>query len=320
MDLFFEYFGLDRAAFPPVSGADADSIAGLLEDPEFQEFVKHQREQQSTLLADYLRDECLFNARDAAFVDVGWRGSTQRDLNEAFAGDSDFVPPRFYYLALWSEFGPVPDPGGPAVGLLADQRRSGLIQESAAWQLAFLIEAVCRASHGTVTGFTRDDAGMIRPRLADDTKGRRAETVGEPSRETIRKGILAYLDHYGRGLTAPPINEARLRRGAQRRMLRLAFFPREWELEAISRLVHTEGHAEDWSVPLVSANRIHPLRSPRRWMAGLTSPWRAGYVAATGGYPFALAFFCLEALLDATPSWLRRRLRGWALEKTRHFA
>ena len=285
MDLFFEYFGLDRAAFPPTIGTDAGAIARLLDDPKFQEFVKIQREQQSTLLAEYLRGEDLFSGRDAAFVDVGWRGSTQRDLNEAFAGDLDFVLPRFYYLALWSEFGPLPDPGGPAVGILADQRRSGLIQESAAWHLAFLIEAVCRAPHGTVTGFTRDDAGAIRPRLADGTPGRGAETLGESSRETIRRGILAFLDHYGRGLTPAPINEARLRRGAQRRMLRLAFFPRDWELEAVSRLVHTEGHAEDWSAPLVSGNRIHPFRSPRRWMAGLTSPWRAGSGADAAGLP-----------------------------------
>jgi hypothetical protein len=109
--------------------------------------------------------------------------------------------------------------------------------------------------------------------------------------------------------------EKRLRRRVQRRMLRLAFFPRAWELEAVAAMVHTESHAEDWSQPLVSPVRVHPWRSPRRWMEGLSSPWRSGYVAATGGYPFALAFFCLETILTASPPSLRRRLREWVLKR-----
>src|SRR5262249_40911261 len=150
----------------------------------------------------------------------------------------------------WSESGD-PAPGGPSVGILADKRRRASIQESAAWHLAFLFEAVCRAAHGTVTGFRRDTDGVIRPRLADDTPGRLAESVAESGREAIREGVLSYLDHYGQRLSPSGVDQVRLRRNAQREMLRLAFFPRTWELDAVSGMVHTEGHAGGWSAPLI---------------------------------------------------------------------
>ena len=50
------------------------------------------------------------------------------------------------------------------------------------------------------------------------------------------------------------------------------------------------------------------------WMITPTA-WRGGYVAATGGYFFSFALFCLEFVLVAAPSSLRRRLREWALKR-----
>src|SRR5262249_45447100 len=128
IDLFFEYFGLDRKRFAAAAASDVPSILELLEDPGFRDYVKDERHRQASLVAGYLHQEKLFGTEDAAFVDVGWRGSSQRDLCEAFAAEPDFIAPRFYYLALWSESGD-PAPGGPSVGILADKRRRASIQE-----------------------------------------------------------------------------------------------------------------------------------------------------------------------------------------------
>ena len=314
LQLFFEYFDLDpQAAATGAEGTDAVSLRSLIATAEFQAFVEEQKARQKTLLAEYLDREGLFRGGAVAFVDVGWRASTQRAIHAAFAGTPGFVPPRFYYFGLWSEFGRRTSPGGPAVGILADQRRRATVREGAAWQLAFLIESICRASHPTVAGFARDSRGAAVPRFAHESPSRRDEILAEKSRDPIRQGILACVDAYGRGLSPGTIDEAALRRRAQLRMLRLAFFPRPWEREAVSGLVQTEGHACGWSAPLIASERPHPLRSPRRWLAGLSSPWRGGYVAATGGYPMALAFFGLESLLTATPRGLRVKLRRWAL-------
>ena len=56
-----------------------------------------------------------------------------------------------------------------------------------------------------------------------------------------------------------------------------------------AKLSHTETAVGTWSAPLIQET-AHPLRSPRRWLAGLRSPWRAGYVAGTGGWPLSLLY------------------------------
>ncbi len=312
LNLFLESYDLDPQRAPGTEGTDPGSIRRLLAKPEFQSFVREQRARQRTLLAEYLRGAALVRGEGVALVDVGWRASTQRAIGAAFADDPDFVPPVFYYIGLWSESGTLVSPGGPAVGMLADQRRSSGIREGAAWQIALLIESICRAPQATVAGFTRDPAGAVRPRFAEATAARRAEMLAEKVRDPIRQGILARVDAYARDLRPGPIDESALRNRAQLRMLRLAFFPRRWERDAVSGLVHTESHAGSWSAPLIGRGP-NPLRSPRRWVAGLASPWRGGYVAATGGYPFAIAFYLMESLLNAAPRWLRRELREWAL-------
>ena len=96
----------------------------------------------------------------------------------------------------------------------------------------------------------------------------------------------------------------------------LAFFPTGDEIEAVSGLAHTEGHVTSWSRPLIDAERPSPVFSPRRWLGGLTSPWRSGYVMATGGRVLASLFVALESLLVAFP-WLRKRLRKAALASAR---
>jgi HAD superfamily hydrolase (TIGR01549 family) len=314
-DRFFEYFDLNAPRLSPPDDNNLHSLRAMLADGEFQRHVARRRDEKKALLADYLRSEGVYSAKDAAFVDIGWKGSTQSFLGRAFSDDPQFANPPFFYLALSSELGPIV-PGGPAVGILADQRGSRCIWESGIWHIASLIEAICRASHGTVTGYSRGKNGTVRAIIANDTPSRGVEVCGEGARDRIRSGILEYIDAYGRALTTSGLDEARVRRRAQRRLIRLAFFPRLWEIDAIRPFVQTEGHAQHWSSSLISDDLVHPLRSPRRWLAGLSSPWRSGYVRASGGYLLASAFFCLESALAAAPPTLRYRMREWALRRT----
>ncbi|MGM9481901.1 HAD family hydrolase [Roseateles sp. NT4] len=273
-------------------------------DPAFQAAVAEAAATQTALLADYLSQERLGADEATLLVDIGWRASIQQALNRAFAASPGFRPLAGCYLGLWG------GEGSHATGLLGDGNRRRSLAESAPWQAALLLEPLCRAPHGTVLGYERDGEGRVQPRLDSHSAARRAELEAQARAEAIRRGLL---DHVARAaaLTEVPVPAARLRRRAQRRLLRLAWLPRPAEVELLAGLVHTESHAADWAPTLVAAERPSPWRSPRRWLAGLASPWRGGYVAMTAGRAGGLAFLGLEALLIAFPG-LGRRLQAWA--------
>jgi hypothetical protein len=287
--------------------ADCD---GFLSDPSFVQQMRAARESQRQLLADYLRQHRLIDDPHTAFVDLGWRGSIPHALAQAFP---DVRPMRCYNLAYWHELGCHPFPDGVMTGILSDCRNARTVTEGAAYYASILLEAICRAPHGTVLGYRREDDGTVVPVLAGDSPQRRTELAGEQWREPIRQGILDFAAQNGeryRDVTPG------MRRAAQRLLFRLAFFPTGDEIEAVSGLAHTEGHVTSWSRPLIDAERPSPVFSPRRWLGGLTSPWRSGYVMATGGRVLASLFVVLESLLVAFPS-LRKRLRKAALASAR---
>lgn len=289
---------------------DPPDVDAFLADSRLSGIVEEKWRHHESVLGAYLRQEGLWGATEAAaLVDVGWRATIQTALNETFVDRPGFTPMAGFYIGLWSESVPLPSPGdAPAWGLLGDLRRGRGLLEGAFWQLAFVFEAVCRAAHGTVIGYERDAQDRIQPVLAAGTMAREAELAREERIARIREGILAYIDAWGESIGPSLPVPLGLRLRTQWHAFRLAFFPRRWEIETLGDLVHTESHAESWSVPLISKRRPSPLTAPREWMAGLASPWRSGYVAATGGPLLSLAFVLLEGLLNHFPG-MRTRLQ-----------
>ncbi len=263
---------------------------------------------EKALLAAYLEQENIGTSAATLLVNIGWRGTIPANLQAAFAGKAAFVAPAGVFLGLWSESGPPTRLPAGSVGLLADIRRQRNIFEGAAWYAAFLLEAVCRADEGTTLGHELRD-GKVVPFLADATTSRRAEAQAASLVAEIRRGIMDYIDEHGADAAWSAASDAQLRRQAQRSLLRLACFPTAEEIAIGARLVHTEGQAPDWWVHLIDPNATaNPLLAPRRWLTGLASPWRTGYIRHTGGPILAAAYLCLESILLASPPHFRALL------------
>lgn len=273
---------------------DVRVLRPLLADDVFLSKVNREAEQKRALLGDYLRQQNLLDDPQCALVDLGWRGSIPIAISRTFNR-----PLRAYHLAYWNESGDVPPPSVRIDGLLGDSQLRRDLHSAAPYYGAFILESVCRAPHGIVRGYIRNADGSIAPMLDEH---------GERVPEEIRADVLEFLAH------CDPHSD--LRAEARRRMFRLAFFPTSEQIEEVEELRHTEGFAKGWSRPLIAADRVSPLRSPRRWLAGLTSPWRAGYVRATGGPVLAWMFLALESVLIRLPR-LRPWLRNTALRLAR---
>lgn len=307
----------DRLSISPEGPAVAiDAMARLVADRQFQSCVRQESERQRTLLAAYLQQENIGAGAAALLVDIGWRGSILANLKAAFSPDSGFAAPPGAFLGLWSEGRPLPALPPGTVGLLADARCRNNVLEAAAWFAAFLLEAVCRANEGTTTGYEMRD-GKVAPVLAGDSASRRAEAETAPMVTEIQRGILDFVDEHGAADCWLQASDDSLRRRAQRTLLRLACFPSKAELRVGAQLVHSEGHAPNWWSRLIEDRDLPSPWCPRRWLAGLASPWRTGYIRCTGGPLLAAAFLIFESLLLATSPGIRAAITRLAHQLSR---
>ncbi len=297
-------------------GVAPAKLRALFADPAFGALVEAEAQRQKGLLREYLMQESVYGAKRLGLVDIGWGGSIRRALAGAFAGEAGFRLPAGLYLGRWTERSASRLAGDDATGILSDCLRSKSVREGGAWYLAAFLEALSRAAEGPIVGYERAVSGRIEPVRAEDTPSREAERQGELLREPIRRGILAFAAHYARQFVDREVDEEALRREAQRQLFRLAFFPDTAEIRIGRSLTQTEGHADGWSAALIQQGP-NPLASPLRWLAGLTSPWRTGYIRATGGPLLTMAWIALEALLLAQPAAVRERLRRIALRVSR---
>lgn len=318
LERFLAYYNLELPPGLQHLGSTREGLSALIADPQFRALAAEQGIRHKELLRSYLAQKSLLDGSGTCLVDIGWSGSIQQALNIIRDGDSTASPICAMYLGLWAEVGETLGHPPNALGILTDRHRGRSILEGSGWHLAALLESICRAPHGAVTGYQKAKTGEVVPMLDETSSGRLAERMAEPCKNDIRDGIFAFLEDYGKLVGTKPFSPHFTRRHTQRRMLRLAFFPKPWEIAAVEALVHTETHAGPWHVPLICKARPHPFRAPAKWLAGLASPWRGGYVAATGGWFLSLAALSAEGVLSLSPPALRNGLRSIALKHASH--
>jgi hypothetical protein len=297
------------------SPLDDAALQSLLADPDFVRTFRLEIEYQTSLLERYLRQEEIFTGEKIALVDIGWRGHSQSALLRAFRDDPAFRPPEGYYFALWQEFSPNPIADAELKhGLVSDIRRAQTVLEGCSFYMAYLLEAICRAPEGTTLGYREVAGGTIEPVLSEDQRSRDAERSTFAALAPVREGALAYARKYSSDAWRFLASEESARRRIQKKLFRLAFFPSHQELELATRVFQTESTSESFACPLVPAEKISPYRSPVRWLREFRKyPWRSGYLARTGGLPFAVAGFIAESLVLALPEPTRNRLRDLAV-------
>lgn len=307
---------LDRVDLPAYTRVTSPQ-QGLkfLATPELASLVSDDAAEQRAALLDYLVRDHGVGVVPGTLVDIGWRGTIQRKLSTLLSAEPGLKPPSGLYLGLWREDGAASALPDNAEGLIGDLRRARSLRESAPWQVALFLEAICRANEGTARSFRLVDSRGT-PILADNgTPARSAEMASNVVAEVVRQGIVEHVRQHGQEDVWRRSTSAALRRDLQDRLLRLAFFPDANEIALGEQLVHTESHDPVWSSPLILPRPSQSaLHVPRGWLAGLASPWRGGYVMATGRGA-AHAYRILESLLISLPPPWRQSLRRIALRQ-----
>lgn len=292
---------------PDATNPSPAETSNLLADQQFLANLESERLHQRDRLAHYLTQTGIGRNPPFLLVDIGWRGSILRNLENAFGSEPWFDTPPGAFIGLWTESGKLPDLPQGSIGLISDFRRSRRVREGAAWYAAFLLEAICRADEGTVIGYSNTGREIV-PQLAGDSPSRIAERNSANITNLVRNKILNYVAEHGALPFWQRATDIELRQHAQEILQRLAFFPSIDEITVGTSLIHTEGHDPTWATPLIDTRRPHPLLAPRSWLAGLSSPWRAGYIQSTGGNALATCYQTTEDMLLALPAPVRTGL------------
>lgn len=298
-----EYYNLadHNGIAEALEGAPCAAPSDFFEREDVIYFVEESVREQSLLLAEYLATNRIGTDSEFCLVDIGWRGTIQSSLNRISSDEIPKVALTGLYLGLWDPFSAQANGKNNSIGVIGDYRRGRNLLEASPWHFAIPLEAICRAAHGSVMGYRRSHSGEVVPSFGTESPARRQELMDRRIVNSIRRGVLARIEKDALRRYDRPINLRILRIQSQLQLLRIAFFPSKTELRIIGSLNHTENHLPASARPLIFPFDRSLLSRPGLWLNGLKSPWRGGYVKATGGVISSILYLILEAALSDFP-------------------
>jgi predicted HAD superfamily hydrolase len=279
-------FGLERVDQPIREWADAD-FARLLADEELQSIVARHACAARTVLRRYLAQEGFFAEKRVALVDIGWNGTIQKAISEAFGDDPDFPEIAGLYVSFNDGFKYGFSPG-EAQGILYDSSTSPLSHNVFA-PFEEMFENSARALHGTTTGYREDaSSGRVEPVLREEgTPDRDAEKSFEARTAALRQGVLDFADGFIKALRLTGHQFSDIKPAVLDMAERGVVHPSLEEVTHFLEMIHTEDMGSD-NVMRFSEYRLSgpsALFRPRRFLRLLgASNWKYG-TARTVGVP-----------------------------------
>lgn len=267
--------GFDRMDEPLHDWHDPRLLA-FLADHDVQEQIKAFGQTARADLEAYITQLGFFDCQRVAFVDIGWSGTIQKFLGEAFAARKDFPELRGYYFAfigqMHSEFAVAED----IDGLVCDVRRQNPC-ERIPGEFEELFEQGARALEATTLGYTRSDDGTVVPVLkSDSSPDRQGEITSNPHIAAMHQGALLHLEHFHAAHELTGYTFAQLKPYLHALLERAVVYPTAEEATQISQLVHTEDFGHDHTLDIgASSVSWHNVLNPRTFMRQQhEAPWR----------------------------------------------
>ncbi len=287
-------FGLDSVA-QPIRGWPHDQLERLLADSDFQEIVVRHALPARLLLRRYLEGQGFFGRQRVALVDIGWNGTIQNALEEAFGEDTDFPKITGLYLSFNGSLGYVF--GTDEVkGILYDCRTSP-VHHNVFALFEELFENAARALHGSTVGYRETD-GRVNPVLRDDdAPERRAERGFDVYTTTLRRGVLDFATEFVKALRLAGYCFEDIKSNILAKAERCMVYP-SWEESAhLLEIVHAEDLGSDNVMEFTEYRLPGPsiLMRPRRFIRLLrTSNWKYGTARTLGVPGFNYFLRCIE--------------------------
>ncbi len=137
-------------------------------------------QQHRDLLQRYLEQVGFFAHQRVALVDIGWNGTVQKFLKQAFGQRADFPLLHGYYFAfvpkMYADFGD----NNVCEGIIHDSRRGNACERIPA-EFEEIFEQGARSHEATTIAYREEDGRVVPVLKADDAPDRQAELACNPS-------------------------------------------------------------------------------------------------------------------------------------------
>ncbi|MFC7407851.1 glycosyltransferase [Hydrogenophaga atypica] len=282
--------GLLDMAEPIADWHDA-RLKAFLADPDVKGRIAEHGRTAQEVLRTYFEQAGFFSGQRVAVVDIGWNATIQHYLEQSFATDGAYPDVVGYYFAYMHNLHQRPLKHGSIEGLMQDRRRHNP-QERAPSDFEELFEQGARALHATTVGYQSTN-GTIEPVLkSDDAPDRQAEIRCNPAIEAMQQGVLLHFEHFMAAQKLTGFSFDELKPYAMGLMERAVVYPTPDEVDAITRLAHTEdfGHSHVLDLSAGNVGWMDFLSIGRLRGKLLKLPWRyAPFARFRSQLPAALA-------------------------------
>lgn len=266
--------GFNRFAEPITNWQDT-RLHNFLKDKNVQAIVRRVGSQHKALLERYLEQVGFFSHQRIALVDIGWNGTVQKFLKQAFGSRPDFPHLFGYYFAfvpkLYTDFGE----NNVCEGIVHDSRRGNACERIPA-EFEEIFEQGARSPEATTVGYQERD-GRIEPILKHDSAAdRQAELRCNASVARMQEGILCHWEHYRAVQQLTGYASQQLLPYVHGVLERAVVYPTSEETRELTRLVHTEDFGHDHVLELGKrALGLRDLLRPRRLLDDMRiAAWR----------------------------------------------
>ncbi len=288
--------GLDE----PIRRTDEPRLVKFLSDNRVQSAVAPLQRSAAAKLEAYLA-QCGFWGRNrkVGLVNVGWEGSIQFNLVNAFGQRQDFPQLFGFYLGRRRGLHLLDYSPSFAEGLLYDYRNYS-VNERLPMEFLEIYEEAARAPHGTALGYRRADNNTIRPIFKQSGKADRdCEIRDNPQLAVLQQGILDFAGRYLEVIRSTGYGSQQIKPFVLATAARFVCLPRKKEVRGIIR---NFGHAADFSAGNsfeLGAGHFNPLRLGD-WKKLKKTFWRQGSISQASR---ALAWLATVCRMTMFGSW-----------------
>jgi hypothetical protein len=262
----------------------------MLRDPEIGDVSAKLGEKTRKGLLLHLQDRGFLGAGRVAVVDVGWGAQIQESLRLATVSVADAPEVDGVYLGTNAAAALRRCAGERIHAILADARDRDWVA-GAAFDFVYAFEAITRAPHGTVTGYS--EANGEPAFAARETSGRMAEAKDDPSIALVQRGMLAYARLYADCAMIADLRSADTLPYARAVVCRAARFPRPYEANALMAFDNVSNLGSEEVIGLSGATSL--LRPISAWRLVSRALWPEGAAAAAGGRLAQMALTAYKA-------------------------
>jgi glycosyltransferase involved in cell wall biosynthesis len=257
-------------------------LIALLGDDQFQAAVVKHATHHRTLLKDYLAQIGFFSYDRVAFIDIGWNGTIQKFIQDAFVDIPEYPHLYGYYLGFRNGIGHVFDKHKNTLkGVMYDDSSASPI-DSIFMEFEELFEGGARALHPTTVGYQKNPVtGMVEPVFKASAPDRVAELDDNEKIKSIKRGAMNFCAEFKRVIALTDYRFSEIKPFILTLAERAVAFPKTDEVKQLMGLKHAEdfGSENIMDLNIDGVSSALALLRPR-WLKSrlVTTNWRYGTV------------------------------------------